>query len=468
MHASWVPQARPPRADSRRRRTGRRLAARLVAISGLLMAGMLLALGAKHARRGFTTVAGQQSAPGGQRLAAAAADVRHPAAQSEGPTGRMDLATCRAAAQRLAPDIMQAIPQTFLESHSKTPCWDGGDGKVRCLPSFLLAGGFQSGAATLAAKLAVHQHIKTGPSSNNQFWAEFAKPASEYLDGFAEAAQGLDPQQSLIMDNSASTFAFYWSAGARAHPGFRVHMTECWANCSEAAAGDDARRDACVTDSCFPAAQAADRKVISEAGINFEEAHVPLLVNAAYGEWPVKLVVLLRNPIDRLWSSYHEYDHYKSKYGATPEGFAAYVDENLDAFEACSARHSATECALYFEALGLPEEKVFFHADQFIRGLHAVFLARWLRHIPQDRLLAVRAEDYFSDNERTVRRVLEFLHVTPPENMGPLLQAGQPHSHTAGQPPMLARTRERLQHFYQPYNQQLADLLSETKYAEWS
>lgn len=40
------------------------------------------------------------------------------------------------------------------------------------------------------------------------------------------------------------------------------------------------------------------------------------------------------------------------------------MDENLNAFEACSARHSATECALYFEALGLPEERVFFHADQ--------------------------------------------------------------------------------------------------------
>lgn len=61
------------------------------------------------------------------------------------------------------------------------------------------------------------------------------------------------------------------------------------------------------------------RQVISEAGIAFDEAHVPLLVRAAYGEWPVKLVVLLRNPIDRLWSAYNEYGHYKSKYGATPE-----------------------------------------------------------------------------------------------------------------------------------------------------
>lgn len=56
-----------------------------------------------------------------------------------------------------------------------------------------------------------------GVSSNNHFWAEFAKPAGKYIDGFAETAQGLDPQQSLIMDYSASTFAFYWSAGESGH-----------------------------------------------------------------------------------------------------------------------------------------------------------------------------------------------------------------------------------------------------------
>lgn len=52
-----------------------------------------------------------------------------------------------------------------------------------------------------------------GPSSASQFWAEWAKPVAEYLDGFAEAAQALDPQQSLLMDSSLSTSHFYWSAG---------------------------------------------------------------------------------------------------------------------------------------------------------------------------------------------------------------------------------------------------------------
>lgn len=53
-----------------------------------------------------------------------------------------------------------------------------------------------------------------GPSSASQFWAEWGKPVAEYLDGFAEGAAALDPQQSLLMDSSLSTSHFYWSAGA--------------------------------------------------------------------------------------------------------------------------------------------------------------------------------------------------------------------------------------------------------------
>lgn len=48
-----------------------------------------------------------------------------------------------------------------------------------------------------------------GPSSNSQFFAEFAKPTGEYLDGFAEAVPSLTSTASQLMDNSQSTFHFY-------------------------------------------------------------------------------------------------------------------------------------------------------------------------------------------------------------------------------------------------------------------
>lgn len=56
----------------------------------------------------------------------------------------------------------------------------------------------------------------------------------------------------------------------------------------------------------------------------------------------------------------------KGKYGESPEGFLAYVKEQIGALNKCEARANYThkECALYFEALGNEEEVLFFHADQ--------------------------------------------------------------------------------------------------------
>jgi hypothetical protein len=65
-------------------------------------------------------------------------------------------------------------------------------------------------------------------------------------------------------------------------------------------------------------------------------------------------------------------------------------------------------------------------------------------------------------------QVLKFLRVQPPDDMAPILQAGQMSDATAGVPQMLPQTRERLQQFYQPFNQQLADLLSDDRYSRWN
>lgn len=36
-------------------------------------------------------------------------------------------------------------------------------------------------------------------------------------------------------------------------------------------------------------------------GLTFDDLHVPLLVRAAYGDWPLKLIVMLRDPLDRFY-----------------------------------------------------------------------------------------------------------------------------------------------------------------------
>lgn len=51
------------------------------------------------------------------------------------------------------------------------------------------------------------------------------------------------------------------------------------------------------------------------------------------------------------------------KYGNSSEGFAAFVEEQVSAFEACAAEYGGDTCARYFETLSMREEKVYYHCD---------------------------------------------------------------------------------------------------------
>ena len=39
--------------------------------------------------------------------------------------------------------------------------------------------------------------------------------------------------------------------------------------------------------------------------------------------------------------------------------------------------------------------QVYFHCDQLMRGMHAVYLERWLRYFPRESMLIIKAEDMF-------------------------------------------------------------------------
>ncbi len=45
---------------------------------------------------------------------------------------------------------------------------------------------------------------------------------------------------------------------------------------------------------------AGPRQEVGRAGLEWDDAHVPTLLRAVYGDYPVKLVVLLRDPVQRL------------------------------------------------------------------------------------------------------------------------------------------------------------------------
>ena len=131
----------------------------------------------------------------------------------------LDARQMRAAAADLDSELMQGMPDpATFDLKYRSPCWIESreqGAPLRCLPAALISGVFHSGSSSLATKLLHHPDIVSDSSGNSQFWAEEGKTAQDYIRGFATASSTAQarPRSALIIDQSPSTFSFYWSAG---------------------------------------------------------------------------------------------------------------------------------------------------------------------------------------------------------------------------------------------------------------
>ena len=84
-----------------------------------------------------------------------------------------------------------------------------------------------------------------------------------------------------------------------------------------------------------------------------------------------KVIAVVRNPTDRLETSFWLHPHYPRQYGHTADGLDAYVTQHLAVFRACEAAHGTRRCAFLFENLEARfNAESFFACDQVIRGVY--------------------------------------------------------------------------------------------------
>lgn len=137
---------------------------------------------------------------------------------------------------------------------------------------------------------------------------------------------------------------------------------------------------------------------------------VPERVRALLGS--PKLIVLLRDPVDRAYSHYAM----KVKQGFETLPFAAALEAEAGRLAALEVRAAAGE-----EAFLGPHERFAYVAE----SLYAEQVARWLAVFPRENFLFIRSEDLFRDPRRELARTLEFLDLPPfdfpdvaPRNVG--------------------------------------------------
>jgi hypothetical protein len=154
-----------------------------------------------------------------------------------------------------------------------------------------------------------------------------------------------------------------------------------------------------------------------------------------------RIIVLLRNPVDRAYSHYlHE--HARGHETLAFEDAIAVEPERLRGLE---DRLATGELLV---------SDVHKRASYIERGRYARQLERWFSVFPRDQLLILRSEDLYANPVQVTRQVTDFLGIAPLE-----IEAFSAHNATSG-PPMQATTREMLERQFAEDNAHLTALLS--------
>ncbi len=156
----------------------------------------------------------------------------------------------------------------------------------------------------------------------------------------------------------------------------------------------------------------------------------------------VKLIVLLRNPVDRAYSQY---------YHAVEHGF-----ERLSFEEAIKdeEERTATERAKILQDEDY-ESYDYKHRSYLSRGIYVDQLQIWMSLFPREQFLILKSEDFYADPASSVKQVLAFLNLPEAELGKQVYKQYNNNSYSR----MDAALRQRLIAYFEPHNARLYDFL---------
>jgi hypothetical protein len=163
----------------------------------------------------------------------------------------------------------------------------------------------------------------------------------------------------------------------------------------------------------------------------------------------VKLVVLVRDPVERAYS---QHAHEVARGFETETDFAAALELEPIRLDGVTEQ-MLTEPAHYSFAHQ--------HHAYRARGEYVRYLRRMAEHVGRDRILVVDSQDFFTNPRPVYDEVLEFLGLPAPSDVDASYPAFEQHN-ARPRAPMAESLREELTGHFAPYDEQLAEWLGRT------
>ncbi|MEH6588928.1 MAG: sulfotransferase domain-containing protein [Halioglobus sp.] len=294
-------------------------------------------------------------------------------------------------------------------------------------PDFMLIGAAKSGTTSFASYIGSHPQVKDPPYKEPNFWTWKLPTAEHYQDLFVNA-------DSLPAPGAEQKIAGDYTADLLLHP-------------------------------------TAPRRVRGS------------LAN-------IKIIVLLRNPIDRAYSHY-----IMSKRSGREEfqSFGDVVEKEIDEISPLLESHrrafldpdprtrqhflmpdGSPITTVKHDANWTPgllesrEDMMFYYYTSCVfRSIYCDQLWRWLQMYPKEQLMIIQAEKLFSDPKKIMMKAADFLNLQAFEfDTGELNRswgggASDDFDKSGDYVPMSPETRSLLADFFKPFNERLYTLMAE-------
>ena len=153
----------------------------------------------------------------------------------------------------------------------------------------------------------------------------------------------------------------------------------------------------------------------------------------------MKIIIILRNPVDRAYSQYH----LSVRQTAERRSFEDVVEENMNRLNKESHEHY--EIKPRFSA----------KEDNYLKkGLYALQLRYWLKIFPRENILTVSTEEFESNQQIIYNKIFEFLNISKFE------VKNTKKMEKGNYPPIKSETRNLLLDYFRPHNHELFELIN--------
>jgi hypothetical protein len=158
----------------------------------------------------------------------------------------------------------------------------------------------------------------------------------------------------------------------------------------------------------------------------------------------VKIIALLRNPIDRAYSSYK----HQVRAGRETLSFEEAIESEKKRLKGEKERLSNESSYFSYN---------YNHFSYLERGKYNEQIQNWLEYFPKEQMFILSSDEFFKNTESSLNKIYNFLEIKPSQ-----VNIKKQYNTGGYKDSMPKETREKLSIFFEPYNIELKKLLKES------